>query len=969
MLTFSFSFIMALLSILSLNCHGFNLGTVQYLQRVGKEADIIFLQETWLSDKTSCRLYDAMPDFIVVHRSAVEDRLSSGILVGRPFGGTAVLIKKGICKSTQTLDIDSPRVCALRCQMGLTDDIVVASIYMPCNDGSLEHTVEFEQTVGSIQGAIDRCLGCKIIIGGDFNISKTNNDDTALCLANFCDDNNIWWLDLCQDSSYLYTYHNDYSGKYSLIDHFCSSADLVDSINAVRVLNDGDNVSDHFAITCQFAIPVRENNCDNTDRNVKLVWDQADIPYYQSVLQDLLSHINIPKDALICNNQNCTDQRHKDDLETYYREIVNCLGTAGHLCVPQTKCGIQKHWWSPELEALKQECIDITNLWSAAGRPRSGDINSERLKCKYRYKQAIKEAAANSDRAFNDGLFDKLCKKDNVGFWKTWRKKFCSHSLKPTNMLNGKCGDDNIAAEFTKYYQKVYQPNTPGAQARMRSDVDDLLDERRRQNDEFRDKIALDDMLQCIGNLKLHKAPGSDNIMGEHVINGGLQLAVHITILFNSMLKHAFVPSDFCGGIIVPLLKHKHGDATQLEMYRGITLAPVLSKLYELVLLRLYEQHLGSDPLQFGFKKKSSCIHALFTFNETVKHCTRQKGDKVFCGFLDASKAFDKVLHFSLFKKLLERGVPVALVETLKNWYGSLRCSVRWNSVLSESFAIHCGVRQGGILSPYLFAIYVDDLIDQIRKSGHGLRIGSVVIGCVAYADDIAVLSASCYGLQKIIDICDNFGHKWDIKFNPLKSQLMAFGTSNPDRCNIMLNGNQIPWASKVRYLGLYFLCNSGMLDMTEALRKFYGSFNNIMSIIGKQSNEMVAVHLAKTYCLPSLTYGCEVWNINRSTLHKMNVAWNACFRRIFGGFYRESVKPLQFFCGVLPVSHFVNQRKLLFWKSMFLSENDVLASLSRLTSCRFLATGSLYNVTSRELSTSKIKHSVWHMFANSVEL
>ena len=75
-----------------------------------------------------------------------------------------------------------------------------------------------------------------------------------------------------------------------------------------------------------------------------------------------------------------------------------------------------------------------------------------------------------------------------------------------------------------------------------------------------------------------------------------------------------------------------------------------------------------------------------------------------------------------------------------------------------------------------------------------------------------------------------------------------------------MLNGNQIPWASKVRYLGLYFFVyNSGMLDMTEALRKFYGSFYNIMSIIGKQSNEMVPVYLAKTYCLPSLTYGCKV--------------------------------------------------------------------------------------------------------------
>jgi len=134
---------------------------------------------------------------------------------------------------------------------------------------------------------------------------------------------------------------------------------------------------------------------------------------------------------------------------------------------------------------------------------------------------------------------------------------------------------------------------------------------------------------------------------------------------------------------------------------------------------------------------------------------------------------------------------------------------------------------------------------------------------------------------------------------------------------------------SKVRYLGLYCLCNAGMLDTTEALRKLYGSFNNIMSVLGKHRNEMTAVYLAKSYCLPSLTYGCEVWNIGQSALHKVNVAWNACCRRIFCGFYRESVKPLQYFCGVLPVSYFVHRRKLLFRKSLFLSENAILASLS----------------------------------------
>jgi len=111
-------------------------------------------------------------------------------------------------------------VCAVRCQMGVSSDIVIASIYMPCSDGSLEYIVEFEQTVGSIQGVLE--FGCKVILGGGFNISKTTVNDATLCLANFCNDN-VWWLDHRQDYCNPYTYHSDCSGKYSLIDHFCCS--------------------------------------------------------------------------------------------------------------------------------------------------------------------------------------------------------------------------------------------------------------------------------------------------------------------------------------------------------------------------------------------------------------------------------------------------------------------------------------------------------------------------------------------------------------------------------------------------------------------------------------------------------------------------------------------------------------------------------------------------------------------------
>ena len=94
----------------------------------------------------------------------------------------------------------------------------------------------------------------------------------------------------------------------------------------------------------------------------------------------------------------------------------------------------------------------------------------------------------------------------------------------------------------------------------------------------------------------------------------------------------------------VPWLKCKNGDASQLDMYRGITFSPVLSKLFESVLLEMFEGVLNSDDLQFGFKKKTGCIDALFVFNETIRYFTC-RDCKVYSAFLDASKAFDKVLH------------------------------------------------------------------------------------------------------------------------------------------------------------------------------------------------------------------------------------------------------------------------------------------------------------------------------------
>jgi len=154
------------------------------------------------------------------------------------------------------------------------------------------------------------------------------------------------------------------------------------------------------------------------------------------------------------------------------------------------------------------------------------------------------------------------------------------------------------------------------------------------------------------------------------------------------------------------------------------------------------------------------------------------RGCKVYSAFLDASKAFDKVLHNGLYKKLSDRKAPLCFVLLLINWYSKLHCAVRWNGFMGEWFPIQCGVRQGGVLSPYLFSVYVSDLIFELRNSGSGAHIGKLFMGCVLYADDIVLMSPSCHGLQRLVRICEKYGLKWDIKFNPCKSQVITFGGS-----------------------------------------------------------------------------------------------------------------------------------------------------------------------------------------------
>ena len=226
-------------------------------------------------------------------------------------------------------------------------------------------------------------------------------------------------------------------------------------------------------------------------------------------------------------------------------------------------------------------------------------------------------------------------------------------------------------------------------------------------------------------------------------------------MLFNAMLQHSFVPSSLLRGSITPLIKDNEGNISSTSNYRPITLSSIFIQMYEMLEKAKFGYFLPNSDLQFGFKPRISTSHTLFTLKKTVSHFT-SNSSRVFLSFLDCSKAFDRISHWGLFIKLVRRGVPLCFVLSVMYHYLNMSCNVKWGKSESACFDVPTGTKQGGILSPDFFALYMHDLIQHLKDSGYGCHIIQVCVACIFFADDVVLLSPSRHGLQCLLNICEN---------------------------------------------------------------------------------------------------------------------------------------------------------------------------------------------------------------------
>ena len=305
----------------------------------------------------------------------------------------------------------------------------------------------------------------------------------------------------------------------------------------------------------------------------------------------------------------------------------------------------------------------------------------------------------------------------------------------------------------------------------------------------------------------------------------------------------------------------------------------------------------------------------------------------MFVAFLDFSKAFDTISHHGLFLKLMDRGVPLCFLLLIMFWYSNMQYQVKWANSRSTYFDVLCGSKQGGILSPDFFSVYINDLILLLQKLGIGCHIIRYFIACLLFADDMSLISPTRKSMQQMLNVCAEYCHKFCLRFNVKKTQIMVFGkmSSYHSLANISFQGVQLDYVKKCKYLGFHVVSGAHFsLSVHEDLCGFFASTNSILNSMVKPK-ENVLIHLLYTNCVPRLTYGAAIKECSSSQKQQLNVAINNAVRRIFGFRRWQSIRQIRGFYGYKPIEVMFENARRNFLRRLPNHRNGILRFLSTL--------------------------------------
>nr|XP_047127704.1 uncharacterized protein LOC124808580 [Hydra vulgaris] len=786
------------------NCQSFKSNSY-YISKLLKSFDIIFISEHWLLNIESFLLNNIALLTHKVFFHAAEKNTH-----GRPYGGNAFMVRKKL--SSFYIIHEDENILAIKGTLNNRNLIFIGVYLSSCrnnNESYAKYSSQL-QTITSIMNNYEDEGEC--IISGDFQSfpykiydselrkNKTRNNFSKH-LTNFIESNQLVFVDIINGAGPTYTYQHKTLSNSSYIDHIASYKQTELCFTNCQVMQSSPlNLSDHLPVSTN--INFEGTGLSHEINNIMQKYNS--IPKHAWNNERFIDFYNLNLSKAFTSYA-FKEDKIEEEIQKTCLYIKNAALLAVKQCFGQKEFyKYSKPWWTPELKKIKDNLSFHFRQWQKSGYNKSTECIS--------YKRFIYS-----------------------------RKNF------------RKANKNEIVEEFSHHFQKLL--NTP----QYTNNEFNPLQIPHLSKEPNSKVISTADIEKCILKLKNNKSYDCYEISAEHLKNShNKNLLILLSSFYNNMLTNGKVPHGLSTAKIIPLVKSYKTSLENPNNYRGISIIPIFTKLLEYLIIHICPDITESHSHQFGFKENSSTLHAEFLLSETIKHYNHNNSPLYICS-LDANKAFDSCNWELLFEKLYyQKKIPLSIVHTILSLYQTGTSNISYLGCTSNKFRLSQGVRQGSILSPHLYNIYTENLLEKIvSESKVGTSINGVYTGIIAYADDIVLQSSTISGLQSLINIVQKYGLSNFIKLNTEKTEFLISGISSILINVIYINGDPIKPQNNLKHLGLI---RNGLRFCQPA----------------------TIVHLFNSLAVPTLLYGLELCGSSNKFLNSIDIAGRSVLKSFF---------------------------------------------------------------------------------------
>ena len=400
-------------------------------------------------------------------------------------------------------------------------------------------------------------------------------------------------------------------------------------------------------------------------------------------------------------------------------------------------------------------------------------------------------------------------------------------------------------------------------------------------------------------DMKSNKAPGWDGLPVEFYKRSAFLISPTLARLFNFLFENSIYPETWALSLVQPIFKKK-GSLNNPDNWRGVALLPSIAKIYTKTLCcRLRRWTLSNNVIsenQAGFRPGYSTIDNCFILGTLVDSALAKRKGRLYCCFVDFRKAFDSVNRAALWYKLGQLGISGKFILTLMRMYSLNKFAVKiLPSSRSRAIPTRTGVLQGCQLSPLLFILFINDLIDFLRDENcDAPRIASEPLHALLFADDLVLSSCSVGGLQYMLNRLKCFCDFWNLELNQEKTKVVVFkrGVKLSKLEHWSYDRSNLEVVREFKYLGLLF-SNRGswkkhILESTKTARI------NILQLMKLcyRCPYLPTTLLLRVYdatVKTSLLYGSEIWGVDTAAASPLSPSSSVDATSIY--FYKKLLR------------------------------------------------------------------------------